>query len=106
MDVDSVYEFYTLKIELLTIALLQRPPHSLSRLLLGQGNFSVMTDLYSPRRLVVCKVIFFIRVQWDEVRISHSSLGWVEPAKGEWEGSLEKSVVVWVKKRLILWPPG
>lgn len=53
MDVDSVYEFYTLKIELLTVALLQRPPHSLSRLVLGQGNFSVMTDLYSPRRLVV-----------------------------------------------------
>lgn len=54
MDVDSVYEFYTLKIELLTVALLQRPPQSLSRLLLGQGNFSaVMTDLCSPRRMVV-----------------------------------------------------
>lgn len=54
MDVDSVYEFYTLKIELLTVALLQRSPQSLSRLLLGQGNFStVMTDLCSLRRMVV-----------------------------------------------------
>lgn len=56
--------------------------------------------------MILFKVIFFIKVQWDVVRISQGSLGWVEPAKGEWEGSLEELVVVWVKKKLVLRPSG
>lgn len=53
MDMDSVDEFYTLKTELVTTALLQRPPQLLSGLLIGQGTYSVITGLCSTRGFVV-----------------------------------------------------